>query len=122
MHRVIWEKHHGSIPENKQMDHINRNTFDNRLENLRLCSSSENHANQSKTHGSSDFKGVTWHKNREKWQVQIQYKHKYQYIGVFDDEIEAAAAYDAKARELFGEFAATNAEILGRSSEGGNEP
>jgi hypothetical protein len=109
MHRAIWEMHNGPIPEGFEIDHINRNGLDNRLENLRLCTNSQNHANQyRRVPHSSVFKGVSWSKQRKQWHSRLGCQGKDIQIGFFDSEIEAARAYDAKARELFGDFAKTN--------------
>ncbi len=61
----------------------------------------------------SRFKGVCWDPNRELWKAQIRKDGKGGFIGRFDDEIEAALAYDAKARELFGEHAWLNFPEMG---------
>lgn len=90
-------------------DHRNHNGLDNRLFNLRSCDSFQNQQNgKRRKNGSSKFKGVCWHKIAQKWQAQIKFKCKFIYLGSFDNEIEAAKAYDTKAKELFGEFACTN--------------
>jgi hypothetical protein len=107
MHRIIWEMHNGPITEG-EIDHINGNGADNRLENLRLCTDSQNQANMhKKVPHSSKFKGVRLHRDG-KFEARIRLNHQLIYIGLFDSEVEAARAYDAKARELFGEFAKTN--------------
>jgi hypothetical protein len=108
MHRLIWEMHNGPIPEDKEIDHINHDGLDNRMVNLRLCTRRQNNANQRKARGSSRFKGVTWDELHQKWRAQVGYENKRIYLGIFDSETEAAGAYDAKAKELFGEFAAVN--------------
>src|SRR5574343_1382782 len=56
--------------------------------------------------GSSKYRGVF--KNRDKWVAQISRKGYQKYLGTFATEIEAARAYDAKARELFGDAAPLN--------------
>ena len=61
-----------------------------------------------RTKGSSKFKGVSWFKRTEKWKAQIQYRKKVIHLGYFKDEIDAAKAYNAKAIELFGEYACLN--------------
>ena len=91
-----------------QIDHINRNRLDNRKENLRYCTIAENRRNRSKSNGISKYKGVSWDKERAKWYASIKYNYKNIYLGRHDNEITAAQAYDKKAKELFGEFAAPN--------------
>lgn len=93
-----------------QVDHINGNRSDCRRANLRCCSSGQNAANRRKINGtSSQFKGVTYKRGR--WEAQIKTNRKTLYLGRYVNELEAARAYDEKARELFGEFSWTNSDI-----------
>jgi AP2 domain len=90
---------------------LNRNGLDNRRFNLRFATHHQNTFNSTKRKNtSSKYKGVTWHSQIGKWMAQIQNKkvcgHKY--IGVFDREIDAAKAYNSRAKILFGEFAVLN--------------
>ena len=104
MHREIMNAPKGVI-----IDHINGSSLENRRKNLRPCTIKENQRNRvSQKNSSSRFKGVCWHKNRKKWQAEIRCEDKFIYLGSFDNEIEAAKAYDKKAKELFGDFAKTN--------------
>jgi hypothetical protein len=103
MHREILKP-----PHNMQCDHIDGNGLDNRRCNLRICTQAENLRNGRARAGSSRFKGVSWHKSGQKWLAQIKDDGKTIYLGLFPDETEAARAYDAAARELFGEFARPN--------------
>lgn len=95
-------------PKNKVVDHINRDPLDNRKENLRICSRSQNEANSPSRGGTSQFKGVHWDKKTERWISGIKLKYKKFILGSFESEIEAAKVYDKKAREFFGEFAYLN--------------
>lgn len=97
------------------VDHINRDRLDNRKENLRICTACQNHMNKGKkTHKISTakkwspYKGVRWHKNKNMWMTDITVNKKTHYIGLFHNEVEAAKAYDKKARELHKEFAYLN--------------
>jgi hypothetical protein len=93
----------------KRADHINGNGCDNRRGNLRPATPQQNVFNQKlRVTSTSGFKGVTWNKRYGKWQAQIGHNGKNKHIGLFVNLEEAARAYDAKARELFGEFARTN--------------
>lgn len=104
MHRFINDTSEGELT-----DHINGDRLDNRRDNLRSCNHTQNHANKKvESKFSSKYKGVYWHKNRNKWVSMVRVNRKSYYLGCFDDEKEAARAYDAKARELFGEFARLN--------------
>jgi hypothetical protein len=75
---------------------------DNRRQNLRNVSTSQNHANQRKGVGcSSSFKGVSWHKRDEKWQARIKVNRRGIHIGYFTSEVEAAIAYDSSHKIHF---------------------
>lgn len=90
-----------------RVDHKNLDIFDNRKENLRLSSGSQNQSNRRKPkNNTSGLKGVG--KRRDRWEARIVVKGKYIYLGYFDDKIEAAKAYDRAARKYFGEFARPN--------------
>jgi hypothetical protein len=103
MHRLIIDAGIG-----QDTDHRNGNGLDNRRCNLRAATSSQNNMNRHKIRGVSKYKGVT--QNRNKWRACLVNHRKKVYLGVFETEIEAAKAYDAKAKELFGEFARLNLE------------
>lgn len=108
MHALVLRAGPGSI-----IDHRNGNPLDNRRENIRLCSSSQNAANaivaerEGKT---SRFKGV--YRSKGKWVGQIRCDSAQFRLGSFDIEDDAARAYDAAALEKFKEFALTN-EMMG---------
>jgi hypothetical protein len=111
MHREIWEMVNGAIPVGMEIDHINRDKLDNRLENLRVCTRSQNTMNRIKLESkSSRFKGVVFRPSRGKYEAKIRKNGEEIYLGIFKSEIDAAQAYDAKAVELFGEFAKLNFE------------
>lgn len=104
MHRQIL-----NVPKGKQTDHRNHYGLDNRRQNLRSCTQSENnHNRRPQKAGTSKFQGVCWHKGRKKWMAQIKCNNKKIYLGYFDNEIDAGRVYDAKAKELYGDFAYTN--------------
>ena len=102
-HRVIWLWMTGKWPEN-QIDHINGIRNDNRFCNLREATSSQNNANKSKRN-STGYKGIKKCKNHNKWESRIKINGKNAYLGSYDTPEEAHAAYVAKAKELFGEYA-----------------
>jgi hypothetical protein len=105
LHRIILNS-----PSNLLVDHRNGHTLDNRKENLRLATRSQNVHNKCKTQSetSSRFIGVSFEKRRGRWDVRIRHEGKQIWIGSFDNEIEAAKAYDAAARKYHGEFARLN--------------
>lgn len=97
-------------PSGMTPDHANGDGLDNRRQNLRLATASQQAANRGKrrTPASSRFKGVSWSKRDRRWQAHVACRGIRRNLGTFRDEREAAMAYDAAARELFGEFARTN--------------
>lgn len=105
MHRIL-----AMAPVGVEVDHINRDRLDNRLENLRLASRSQNNANKSvKAHKkSSKYKGVYKNSNATTYNVRLSVNGQKVYVGSYSDEIEAAKAYDQAALEHHGEFAALN--------------
>ncbi len=113
MHRAVMSFSKGRIsgvPNGKFVDHINHNGLDNRRANLRIVTHKQNGWNRRKTarKSTSRYKGVCWSKRERMWHVQIKKNGKQITIGYFLDEKAAARAYDAKADELFGQYAALN--------------
>lgn len=106
-HRIIWKMVHGVDPES--IDHINGNPADNRLANLRACTTAENGRNYHKPAGGSLYRGVCWVKRDRKWAARISDgKNGKVSLGNFNDEVDAARAYDRAARKLHGQFATLN--------------
>lgn len=106
VHRIIFLYCSGRWPN--RIDHLNRNKSDNRLENLRECTNSNNGSNRGlMANNSSGFKGVHWQRSTGYWRAQVGYK----VIGHFKTKEEAALAYDAAALEHYGEFALTNKQL-----------
>lgn len=107
-HRLAWLYVYGSFPE-KDLDHINGDRSDNRIENLREASGSENSMNRrNRSDNTSGKKGVVWHGIQNKWQAQICSDGKNRCLGYFHDIEEAAHAYNKAAIKLHGEFAVLN--------------
>ena len=89
------------------VDHINQDPLDNRRQNLRLATRSQNAANLGPyANNTSGYKGVDF--NRGKWRARITQDGVRYFLGTFDTAEDAARAYDQKALELFGEFASLN--------------
>lgn len=106
-HRLIFTWHHGFTSSN--IDHVNRNPQDNRIENLRPCNQSQNVANSLKRRkNKSGFKGVSWSAHANMWRTSITVRGKSINLGYFDNLINAARAYDKAASDAFGSFACTN--------------
>jgi len=101
LHRVIL----GLSKTDPRVDHKNRNPLDNRKENLRLCNARQNSANSlmSKTN-TSGYKGVSWSKDHRKWVARIRDNGIYKCLGYFEHPLDAAKAYDKRAKEVYGEF------------------
>ncbi len=91
------------------VDHINRNTLDNRKSNLRKCTPQQNTFNREKqSNNTSGYKGVHYSSNKKKWMASIQKGEIVKKMGPFSTKEKAAKAYDKEAIKLFGEFAVTN--------------
>lgn len=87
------------------VDHRNGIRADNRRSNLRHATHAQNVQNQGKrSDNKSGLKGVSWSRLHKQWRAQIQRHGKRHNIGLFRTPIEAHAAYELKAVELFGEF------------------
>jgi hypothetical protein len=100
---------HNLIMGRPYIDHADHNGLNNQRSNLRPASNSQNGANQRAQEGrSSEYKGVTRTRSRKAWRAVIKVHQKFREVGEFTSELEAAYAYDAAAREAFGEFACTN--------------
>lgn len=100
-HREIWESVYGPIPNGLVIDHINGDGHDNRLENLRAVTMQANNHNRGKTkRNTSGYKGVYWHKQHNKWHVQIMVKWKKRSLGLYDTAEDASRAYEKASREM----------------------
>ncbi len=106
-HRAVWALHHGEDPGALSLDHIDGNTRNNRIENLRLATQGQNIANSGArcTKTSSRHKGVYFRKNRNRWFAAIVTNYVSRYLGSYGTEQEAACAYQAAAETAQGEFA-----------------
>lgn len=106
MHRIIL----GLVyRDGKQTDHIDGDGLNNQRTNLRICSTAENQHNQRiRTVGSSQYKGVCWHKRDQRWRAQIKLEGTSKCLGSFDSEVEAALAYNWAAKEHYREYARLN--------------
>jgi len=104
MHRMLL-----NAPAGLMVDHRDLNGLNNRKSNLRLCTNKENVRHSRPSLGkTSRYKGVYRDKREKKFIARIVVDRKKYCLGYFDDEIEAAIAYDIKAMVFFGEFAYLN--------------
>lgn len=106
--RIVWVFHHGSIPEGMQIDHINRNPSDDRIENLRLATGSENCRNMQSRGSQLGFRGVAKAPHWARYQARISANGVLHHLGMFDTKEQAAAAYKNAADSLHGEFSILN--------------
>lgn len=107
VHRVVYKMHHGGCPEN--IDHINGNRSDNRINNLRPATTVQNGGNRKKQKNTtSQYKGVSWCQRLQSWKSGIYPGNKLKHLGYFSVEKEAAKAYDRAALKYFGEYAKLN--------------
>jgi len=104
MHREIMNP-----PPDLVVDHRNCDGLDNRKQNLRFATHAQNTRNRrKKKNGSSQFLGVYFNKEKSTWDSQLMHNGKKIWVGRFDNEIDAAKAYDETARKYHGEFARLN--------------
>jgi hypothetical protein len=104
-HRLAWAFHYGGWPP-EDIDHINGDPADNRIQNLRLATDAQNHANQGPARNSkSGVKGVYWDKNARKWKAQIVANGESIHLGYFSDKDDATAARLQADKKYQGAFA-----------------
>lgn len=100
-HRVAWAMSTGEWPKD-EIDHINGIREDNRLENLRSVTPSENRRNQGRPKdNTSGVMGVGWHSQKSKWRAFITVDRRMQHLGLFD-RFEMAVAVRKEAEKLLG--------------------
>tara|TARA_R110000803_G_scaffold97328_1_gene165491 strand:- start:22 stop:504 length:483 start_codon:yes stop_codon:yes gene_type:complete len=106
LHRIIYKYHNEEweitdISHDNQIDHININPLDNRIENLRVVNISQNLRNQKKQDNcSSIYKGVSWFKRSKKWKATISINGKRKHLGYYDTEEEAYEVYKIQYDEI----------------------
>lgn len=107
-HRIIWCMVYGDFVKDT-IDHINQDPSDNRLENLREATKSENRANsRSRLSSKLRLKGVYWSEKDKKYVAEIIVSGKKTRLGYFRSADEAAHEYNKAAIHFHGEYAALN--------------
>jgi len=105
VHRLIWFLVHGEWPSDK-LDHINGDKRDNRINNLREATQSQNRCNSKlQKNNTSGYKGVSYNKVSGKYMAGIQVNKKPIYLGLYDTPEQAYQAYCDAAKEHHGEYA-----------------
>ena len=103
-HRLAWFYVHGEWPG--QLDHENDKKGDNRYDNLREATQSQNnHARPKPRHNTSGVVGVSWNRFCNRWVAHISVNGKSKHLGLFTDIASAKAVREAAARKYFGDFA-----------------
>ena len=109
MHRVILERM--GFKDFEDSDHVNKDKLDNRRCNLRPATRSQNNCNRSRrSHNTSGYLGVNWHKLTKKWRAYIAIGKKHKHLGLYKTKEKAARAYNDAAKKHYGEFATLNKE------------
>lgn len=99
-HRAAWAIVHGEWPEHL-IDHVNGDPSDNRISNLRCCTSSENNRNKKITpRNTSGFVGVTFYKRTQQWRAWVKIEGKTKSLGYHDKKADAIAARRAADAEF----------------------
>jgi hypothetical protein len=105
-HRIVFLMHYGYMPE--QIDHINGNRDDNRIENLREATASQNQWNRgANIKNATGHKNIKWVDRLKKFVVAIAIEKRSKHIGVYADLESALQAASAARSNLHGEFART---------------
>ncbi len=109
IHRLVAQEFLEKPDSKLNIDHIDHNTSNNCINNLRYATSSQNHANRTKKlNASSKFKGVCFRKRIDKWEASIKVNGRTMYLGSYASEKQAAAKYNEQALAHFGEYAFLN--------------
>tara|TARA_R110000868_G_scaffold26067_3_gene100941 strand:+ start:40 stop:531 length:492 start_codon:yes stop_codon:yes gene_type:complete len=110
VHHAIFILHHGYLP--KYIDHIDGNSLNNKIENLRVATQSQNLANaKMQKRNTSGYKGVSFRKDSKKWRATIGVNGKLIFLGDFFKKEDAAKAYELGAIKNYFEFARTDCNL-----------
>lgn len=114
LHREILERIIDRLlTKTEHVDHISGDKLDNRRNNLRIATRSQNLSNRGRpSNNTSGLKGAFWHKHNKKWMSSIGVNGRRKYLGYFDTPEEAHEAYCTAAQELHGAFANTGSPVV----------
>ena len=103
-HALVFLMHHGYVPS--EIDHINGDRADNRIENLRAANRSENQCNRGAlANNTSGYPNVSWHKKSKAWLVRVMKDGKTK-VSIYVKDLELAGLVALEARSLYhGKFA-----------------
>jgi hypothetical protein len=105
LHKLIYMYHYGEIASDLVIDHIDGDSTNNRIENLRAVTLNQNLCNRKKPkHNKSGIKGVHYHKKTGKWTIEVAYNKKKYYGGIFDNLQEAEIQVKALREKIHGEY------------------
>ena len=109
VHRIVGYAFLG-LTDDLQIDHVDGDPKNNRLDNLRTATGGQNMIGSRRKHkgATSQYRGVSWHDRDRRWVAQIQFNRTNFYLGCYSEEIDAAKAFDKKAIELGFENEALN--------------
>tara|TARA_R110000782_G_scaffold35048_2_gene83985 strand:+ start:43 stop:570 length:528 start_codon:yes stop_codon:yes gene_type:complete len=105
LHRLIYKYHNENWDitdrsKNNQIDHIDINETNNKIENLRVLTSSQNLRNKNKKENSNNkYRGV-YKSSKNRWRARISIGGENKHLGVFKTELEAHLVYEKKCKEL----------------------
>lgn len=103
-HKAAWYLFYKEWPE-REIDHIDRDRSNNRINNLRLATRSQNSQNTTiKKLSTSKYRGVSWDSSRNKWIVSICVEGRTKHLGRYSSEEEASLKFIEAAKVLHGEF------------------
>ena len=103
--RIILLLHNGYLTEGKQVDHIDNNSLNNSIDNLRESTHSQNrHNSKTPKNNTSGHKGISLHKASGKWEVRIRLNGKLQNFGLHEKLEDAIKVAIEARKKLHGEF------------------
>ena len=104
-HRLAYYMYHGIDPRNNDIDHEDRNGLNNKINNLRLATRSDNSKNRSMAeNNTSGVTGVTWDKKRGRWRAQLKLNGKHKFLGYYLNIQDAEQARKEGEVKYFGKF------------------